>query len=578
MFHQTDQNRGGRQADRVSLQVDPPIASSDWILLRGRLSAPAAAPARRWPFLARRAVLVPVEPAAKLTVRLPDRDDECPVETGPSGSFELRIAVQLPRLRATQRPVVFCVERNGESFSRSVPLFMPAPGATRAVIVLADSADEEPATRLRLSEMSQTLIEQSRSRGVGVEPNPVFYVVGCASGPEATAAGIAGFSPQSLAIEAPGDATTAAVAGERAAWIARIVELYGHELDFVVVADSTRASIAAVQTLARQPAVAGRLRAVFVSDTRPVARGVRLQLSSPPGLSDLALPIVLCRTLTDASKAAEQFAAIDPHVQVAVPQLAQPRVQATHARVTRQPIVFCHGMLGYSVLRLRNVDLNNYFNGLRERLTEQGFRVLMPQLGRTHSVAQRAEQLRRSIGRWTTEPVNIVAHSMGGLDARFMITKLDMADRVVSLTTIASPHHGTYFADWFVDRFDGRFSFLSSLERLGLEVNGFRAVTRASCRVFNVETPNSPRVRYFSYSAFQVARKIPPVLRRAHSLIARTEGSNDGLVSERSAHWGEHVATLRTDHLSLVGEKGPEYFDHLSFYSRIVQDLIRCGF
>jgi triacylglycerol lipase len=202
----------------------------------------------------------------------------------------------------------------------------------------------------------------------------------------------------------------------------------------------------------------------------------------------------------------------------------------------------------------------------------------MPQLGRTHSVAQRAEQLRRSIGRWTTEPVNIVAHSMGGLDARYMITHLDMADRVVSLTTIGSPHRGTYFADWFVDRFDGRFSFLSGLERLGLEVNGFRAVTRSACREFNAQTPDSPRVRYFSYSAFQVARKIPPVLRRSHSLIARTEGSNDGLVSEHSARWGEHVSTLRADHLSLVGEKGPEYFDHLAFFGRIVHDLIRAGF
>ncbi len=392
------------------------------------------------------------------------------------------------------------------------------------------------------------------------------------------AVGTVGFSSQSLVIETPGDAATAAVAGERAAWIARIVELYGHELDFVVVADSTRASLAAVQALARRPDVACRLRAVFVSDTRPVARGVRLQLSSPPGLSGVPLPIVLCRTLSDARNAAAQVAAAEPHAQVAVPALAHPRVHATHARVTRQPIVFCHGMLGYSVLRLRNIDLNNYFNGLRERLTEQGFRVLMPQVGRTHSVAQRAEQLRRSIGRWTTEPVNIVAHSMGGLDARFMITHLDMADRVVSLTTIATPHHGTYFADWFVDRFDGRFSFLSGLERLGLEVDGFRAVTRAACRLFNDETPNSPRVRYFSYSAFQVARKIPPVLRRAHLLIARVEGANDGLVSERSAHWGEHLATLRADHLSLVGEKGPEYFDHLSFYSRIVQDLIRLGF
>jgi triacylglycerol lipase len=235
-------------------------------------------------------------------------------------------------------------------------------------------------------------------------------------------------------------------------------------------------------------------------------------------------------------------------------------------------------MLGYSVIRLRPVNLENYFNGLRELLTERGFHVLMPELGRTHSIGQRAEQLRQAIGRWTCEPVNIIAHSMGGLDARFLITKLGMTDRVASLTTIATPHHGSYFADWFVDGFDAKLPFLRSLERLGLEVDGFHDCTRAACRVFNQTVPDSPMVRYFSYSAFQVARKIPPVLRRSHSLIARAEGANDGLVSELSARWGEHVATLRADHISLVGERGPEHFDHLTFFTRIVDDLIRQGF
>jgi len=185
--------------------------------------------------------------------------------------------------------------------------------------------------------------------------------------------------------------------------------------------------------------------------------------------------------------------------------------------------------------------------------------------------------LRQTIGRWTTEPVNIIAHSMGGLDARFLISQLGMANRVVSLTTIATPHRGSYFADWFVERFDRKLPFLRSLERVGLEVEGFRDCTRSACRTFNERVPNVAGVHYLSYSAFQVPRKIPPVLRRSHSLIARMEGPNDGLVSEQSARWGEHLATLRADHSSLVGDRGPEFFDHLAFYTRIVDDLVRMG-
>ena len=54
----------------------------------------------------------------------------------------------------------------------------------------------------------------------------------------------------------------------------------------------------------------------------------------------------------------------------------------------------------------------------------------------------------------THEPVHLFAHSMGGLDSRYMISQLDMADRVLTLTTIGTPHRGTSFADWGVDRFE----------------------------------------------------------------------------------------------------------------------------
>ena len=53
------------------------------------------------------------------------------------------------------------------------------------------------------------------------------------------------------------------------------------------------------------------------------------------------------------------------------------------------------------------------------------------------------EEARASTGR----PVHLIGHSLGGLDSRFLISKLGMADRVLSLTTIGTPHHGTPLAD-----------------------------------------------------------------------------------------------------------------------------------
>jgi triacylglycerol lipase len=519
-----------------------------------------------------------------LEVRLPEDATSRPLLIQPDGSFEERCAAHLPRLRAAERKVWFTLRHRDERVEQAESLFAPRPGAQLGVIVLAAGVETptipdrngHAAGDLSLSEVSREITRVASSCTDSAGPLPVFYLgrPRCSGRHDCTNS--RPDWPAGLPIPFRSETGSAGLATCAANWITRLLELYAGELEFVLVADTSRVSAATLRTLARQALGVDRLRAVFLSDTRPVARGVRLQLVSPPGIDGLALPIVVCRTLDEARRAAvttgihaESLATNTHHGS---------RRTATHTRVTRYPLVFCHGMLGYSVLKLRNVDLNNYFNGLRELLTERGFRVLMPQIGRTHSIEQRAEQLRQAIGRWTSEPVNIIGHSMGGLDARFLISKGGFADRVVSLTTIATPHHGSSFADWFVDGFDHRLPFLRSLEQFGLEVDGFRDCTRAACHVFNQVVPDSPKVRYLSYSAFQVPRKIPPALRRSHSLIAAAEGANDGLVSERSARWGEHVTTLRADHLALVGERGPEYFDHLAFYTRIVHDLIRLGF
>ena len=48
--------------------------------------------------------------------------------------------------------------------------------------------------------------------------------------------------------------------------------------------------------------------------------------------------------------------------------------------------------------------------------------------------------------------VNIIAHSKGGLDSRYAISKLGMAPFVASLTTINTPHRGCEFADYLLDK------------------------------------------------------------------------------------------------------------------------------
>jgi len=259
---------------------------------------------------------------------------------------------------------------------------------------------------------------------------------------------------------------------------------------------------------------------------------------------------------------------------------SQPR-PARGGLVPRHPVVFCHGMLAFSRLRMQLPEEWNYFIHLREFLRQRGVEALYPQVAPTSGVADRAEQLRDLIRRWTDEPINLVAHSMGGLDARYLIAHLGMAKRVVSLTTIATPHHGSHVADWFEDAFRERLPLVRAFEALGVNMDGFRACRPAACHEFNATTPNAPSVRYSSYAAEVAAARVSPALRRTWKLLHAVEGPNDGLVSVCSARWGECRGVLRADHFAQTPDgvflRPGEDFDALGFYARLIEDLARSG-
>jgi triacylglycerol lipase len=249
--------------------------------------------------------------------------------------------------------------------------------------------------------------------------------------------------------------------------------------------------------------------------------------------------------------------------------------------VPRHPVVFCHGMLAMTMLRMQVPEDSNYFSHLRPFLRERGIEALYPNVEPTGGVAARAEQLRDLIRHWTEEPINLIAHSMGGLDARYLITHLGMANRVASLTTIAAPHRGTTVADWFCLNYRQRVPLLLALEAFGINVDGFRDCRTDACRAFNERSPDAPGVRYFSYTASAPSSRVSPLLRRAWNILTPAEGANDGLVSVRSAVWGEVIGSLSVDHFAQTPDglfvRPGEHFDAVNFYSRLIEDLAHRG-
>ena len=171
---------------------------------------------------------------------------------------------------------------------------------------------------------------------------------------------------------------------------------------------------------------------------------------------------------------------------------------------------------------------------------------------------------------------------MGGLDARFLISHLGLADRVRSLTTVCTPHHGSPVADWVCANYQRRIPLLTALQAFGIDVEGIAACRLADCRAFNARTPHTPGVRYFSYGAAVPLSQVTPFLRRAWNILTPLEGPNDGLVSVTSAHCGEYLGTLAVDHFAQTPDglfvRPGESFDSAGFFTRLVEDLARRGF
>jgi triacylglycerol lipase len=240
------------------------------------------------------------------------------------------------------------------------------------------------------------------------------------------------------------------------------------------------------------------------------------------------------------------------------------------------PLVLVHGLFGFDQVRMGSWVLLDYFNGIPGALRSAGNRVLLPRVSPTGSIADRAAQLKAFLDREAPgEQVHLIGHSMGGLDARYLIAHLGMAPRVLSLTTLGTPHRGSPFAEWALVRFERLMAPL--FDSLGMPRQAFRDLTVDSCQRFNDETPDAPGVRYFSVAGHYRRHWANPAWGLSSAVVADVEGPNDGIVSIRSARWGEALDVWDGDHLNLVNWPPPwspaDRNDRLPFYEALLARL-----
>ncbi|KAF9886420.1 hypothetical protein FE257_011452 [Aspergillus nanangensis] len=278
----------------------------------------------------------------------------------------------------------------------------------------------------------------------------------------------------------------------------------------------------------------------------------------------------------------------------------------------KHPIVLAHGLFGFDELRLAGPYLPavQYWRGIKEALSTKGVQVITTTVPPSACIEIRAEQLKKDISIGARgKHVNIIA----GLDSRYMISHLKPLDfKVLSLTTIATPHRGSAFADYVFKELgrmlnnscpeervlnpstDDRVSQVyNALKELKIETGAFEQLTREYMEnTFNPTTPDVEGVRYFSYGAM-MQPSLWSAFRLSHRIVQQLEGYNDGLVSVASSRWGGKEGYKGTlvgvSHLDLinwtnrlrwlVGEMtgNRSRFNAIAFYLAIADMLAKEG-
>lgn len=254
------------------------------------------------------------------------------------------------------------------------------------------------------------------------------------------------------------------------------------------------------------------------------------------------------------------------------------------------PIVLVHGLFGFRRIGLGSWTIAQYFRGIPEALRAAGNRVFVPALSPVGPIQQRATQLLDFIkANAKDEPVHLFSHSMGGLDSRFLITRLEQYRRVLTLTTIGTPHRGTVIADSGMGIIPTAPWIRWSLCQLGFQAEAIENLTTESMAKFNELTPDMPEVRYRSVAGdfrpeWMDRLTILPHRYITMPLLQSKEGPNDGMVSVASARWGELEETWKGDHFNLVNwnvlKDDPEgvHEDRIPDYLRMVGELKKLGY
>jgi triacylglycerol lipase len=258
--------------------------------------------------------------------------------------------------------------------------------------------------------------------------------------------------------------------------------------------------------------------------------------------------------------------------------------------VLQYPVVLVHGIVAQD-----RKSVISFWGRIPKVLTEYGIDVYFGNTDAWGDYESNAEILRATIEeilrKTNKQKVNIIAHSKGGIDARYLIWKYNFGDKIASLTTISTPHHGAEIADLIYDQ-----KIIHSIiakKALGVLGNLYGdknpnmyllnyQLTTEHMKQFNEKVLMDPRVYYQSIYTTMNSSFDDLVFFYTHWYINSKSGRNDGVVSEKSARWGNNIIEINggISHAEIVDYKKKKIsgVDIPLIYIDIVNELRKNNF
>ena len=256
----------------------------------------------------------------------------------------------------------------------------------------------------------------------------------------------------------------------------------------------------------------------------------------------------------------------------------------------KYPVILVHGIMFHD--RQFPIDV---WGRIPEILRRDGVKVYFGNTDAWGDYRSNAELLKATLDQVLEEnqttKVNIIAHSKGGIDSRYLIWRYGYGDKVASLTTINTPHQGAELADLVYSQ---RFMH-TLLSKRGLEFFGqiygdknpdmyslLFQLTTEHMKAFNQVVVLDEAVYFQSYYSSMITAFEYPAYFFTHLYILTVGGSNDGIVSEASAAWGPNARKIpgNLSHTDMVDMRKElkRGINIPKLYQDIIRDLAERGF